>query len=130
VVPHCTDDMNNDFTEQLFSYGTLQRESVQLSTFNRTLNGRPDSLIGYRITLIPINNQELVDSSGDTHYRNLEHTGTSSDVIEGTVFAVSESELELADEYEADANFTRVIVELQSGTKAWVYLSTVRRADD
>ncbi len=35
--------------ENLFSYGTLQSESVQLETFGRKLEGEPDTLPGYRL---------------------------------------------------------------------------------
>ena len=115
--------MNNEFSERLFSYGTLQQESVQLSTFGRLLDGKPDSLPGYRITLIPIPDPEVVAAIGDTHYKNVEYSGNKDDVVDGAVFNVALSELELADEYEADANYTRVVVELNSGTRAWVYLN-------
>jgi hypothetical protein len=110
-------------TELLFSYGTLQRETVQLATFNRRLEGRPDSLVGYRVTMIPIRDEKLVKESGDTHYRNVQATGVSTDVVEGTVFKVTKSELEQADEYEADADYQRVRIELSSGMQAWVYLN-------
>ena len=40
--------------EQLFTYGTLQLEEVQLETFGRRLEGRPDDLIGYRLVKITI----------------------------------------------------------------------------
>jgi len=113
--------MSNEFSERLFSYGTLQREAVQLSTFGRLLDGQSDGLPGYRVTLIPIEDPEVVTATGDTHYKNVEYSGDSGDVVEGTVFNVAMSELEMADEYEADANYTRVVVELKSGTKAWVY---------
>lgn len=115
--------MNNEFSEQLFSYGTLQRDAVQLSTFGRLLDGKFDSLPGYRISLIPIKDPKVVAASGDTYYKNVEYSGVSDDVVEGMVFSVALSELEQADEYEADANYVRVIVELSSGTKAWVYLN-------
>ena len=110
-------------TEKLFSYGTLQRETVQLATFNRRLEGEPDGLAGYQVTMIPILDEKVMKESGDTHYRNVQATGVSSDVVEGTVFNVTKSELEQADEYEADADYQRVLVELRSGMQAWVYLN-------
>jgi len=110
-------------TEHLFSYGTLQREAVQLATFGRLLEGQRDSLVGYRLTLIPIQDEQVVKESGDTHYKNIQFTGDSLDVVEGTVFRVTKSELEQADEYEADAGYDRVVVELTSGIQAWVYLN-------
>jgi hypothetical protein len=111
--------------EKLFSYGTLQREAVQLSTFGRILDGVRDSLIAYRLTLIPVEDPVVVAATGDTHYKNVEFSGDDQDVVEGMVFSVTGEELEVADEYEADANYQRVIVELKSGTTAWVYLNKV-----
>ena len=72
-------------TERLFSYGTLQTESVQVSTFGRRLDGRLDALIGYRLRMIQIMDQEFVRTSGAEYHRNLEFTGNSSDLVGGTV---------------------------------------------
>jgi Gamma-glutamyl cyclotransferase, AIG2-like len=108
-------------TENLFSYGTLQLEAVQLSTFGRSLQGEPDVLVGYRLTTIPIRDQDST-IGGSTHHRNLQFTGIDSDVVEGTVFKVSREELLQADEYEP-ADYERVGVRLKSGVDAWVYLS-------
>ena len=38
-------------SEELFTYGTLQLEEVQLATFGRVLEGRPDALVGYRLEI-------------------------------------------------------------------------------
>jgi hypothetical protein len=109
--------------ENLFSYGTLQIEEVQLSTFGRRLEGKSDILAGYRLTLIPIPDQTVVARSGETHYRNIQFTGSATDLIEGTVFTVTEDELEQADVYEEDADYQRVMVQMKSGLDAWVYLN-------
>ncbi|PLY45749.1 UDP-N-acetylmuramate--alanine ligase [Janthinobacterium sp. ROICE36] len=45
--------------EQLFSYGTLQQADVQLATFGRLLDSRPDQLPGYRLALLAISADEL-----------------------------------------------------------------------
>ena len=109
--------------ENLFSYGTLQIEDVQLSTFGRRLEGKSDILAGYRLTLIPILDQTVVAKSGETHYRNIQFTGSATDLIEGTVFTVTEEELAQADVYEEDADYQRVMVQMNSGLNAWVYLN-------
>lgn len=114
--------MNPEETENLFSYGSLQEEAVQLATFGRLLEGKPDRLVGYAVTLIPIKDQELVARTGNTHYRNLQFTGAQSDLVEGTVFKVTTTELEQADVYEEDADYKRVRVQLSSGAETWVYL--------
>lgn len=111
-------------TERLFSYGTLQTESVQLSTFGRRLSGNKDSLIGYRLRMIKIEDQDFVATSGAEYHRTLEFTGNASDLVEGTVFSVTQQELEQADAYEP-AGYKRVKVPLQSGSEAWVYLNVL-----
>ena len=108
-------------TEHLFSYGTLQTESVQLATFGRRLNGRPDALIGYRLRTIQIMDQEFVRTSGAEYHHNLEFTGNASDSVAGTTLAVTEHELKQADAYEPDG-YKRGRVNLRSGIEAWVYL--------
>jgi len=106
--------------ERLFSYGTLQTEAVQLSTFGRRLSGSPDALVGYRLRMIKIEDQDFVATSGAEFHRNLEFTGSASDFVEGTVFSVTQQELEQADAYEPDG-YKRVQNQLRSGTEAWVY---------
>jgi gamma-glutamylcyclotransferase (GGCT)/AIG2-like uncharacterized protein YtfP len=109
-------------TEHLFAYGTLQTETVQLSTFGRRLEGQPDSLVGYSLKMIQIEDQNFAATSGTAHHRNLQFTGSASDSVEGTVFKVTMKELEQADAYEP-ADYKRVRVQLRSGLKAWVYLN-------
>lgn len=112
-------------SERLFSYGTLQSESVQLATFGRTLAGRPDALAGYRLQMIQIMDQEFVATSGAEYHRNLEFTGSATDFVEGTVLTVTQQELEQADAYEPDG-YERVRVNLRSGAEAWVYLCVTK----
>jgi len=114
--------MNPNETECLFSYGTLQTESVQISTFGRKLEGSHDALVGYYLQMIQITDQEFVTTSGAEYHRNVEFTGNASDLVEGTVFSVTLQELEQADAYEPDG-YKRVHAKLRSGTEAWVYLS-------
>jgi len=109
-------------SEHLFSYGTLQDEAVQLSTFGRKLVGASDTLPGYRQTLIEIQDPSVVAASGDKYYLNAQFTGRDSDFVVGTVFKVTKKELEQADIYEDDADYKRVSVQLKSGTRAWVYV--------
>ena len=110
-----------DQTENLFAYGTLQTDAVQLATFGRRLEGTEDALLGYRLRIIRIDDQEFVAASGTADHRNLELTGNPVDSVEGTVFKVSQSELELSDAYEPEG-YKRVLVQLRSGLKAWVYI--------
>jgi len=109
-------------TENLFAYGTLQIEAVQLATFGRSLEGQPDMLVGYRLTMIQIQDQNFGALSGTAHHRNLQFTGSASDLVEGTVFTVTKKELEQADAYEP-VEYQRAPVQLRSGTNAWIYVS-------
>ena len=109
-------------TENLFSYGTLQTDAVQLATFGRRLEGKPDALVGYSLAMIPIQDQNFVALSGAAHHRNIQFTGVASDLIEGTVFRVTKEEIEQADAYEP-TDYKRGLAQLRSGLKAWVYLN-------
>src|SRR5262249_10868462 len=108
---------------QIFAYGTLQTLAVQRSTFGRRLSGKSDVLVGYLLRMIRIDDREFVAASGTADHRNLEFTGNDSDVVEGTVFTVTTSELEQADAYEP-AGYQRSLVQLRSGLNAWVYFLT------
>jgi hypothetical protein len=112
--------------EHLFSYGTLQLEEVQLETFGRKLDGQPDALLGYRVAMITITDEDFVAKSGTANHRNLRFTGNSSDVLEGMVFKVTTSELEQADAYEPEG-YERVQVELRSGTNAWAFVGKLKQ---
>jgi gamma-glutamylcyclotransferase (GGCT)/AIG2-like uncharacterized protein YtfP len=109
--------------EHIFSYGTLQLETVQLSTFGRTLEGRPDLLPGYRTTLLKITDPAVVKTSGRTHHPIVSFSGDARDRVAGTVFRVTHDELLQADAYEV-SDYRRVRVTLASGTEAWVYAET------
>lgn len=113
--------MTPEYTERLFSYGTLQTETVQLSLFGRRLDGKPDALVGYCLVTIQIQDQSFLAHS-DSVQRNLLHTGNASDVVEGSAFMLTEEELERADKYEP-AEYRRLKVQLRSGLDAWLYLS-------
>ena len=113
--------MNPKYTERLFSYGTLQTETVQLSLFGRRLEGEPDALVGYCLVTIHVQDQSFVVHSGAVQ-RNLLQTGNASDVVEGSVFMLSQEEIERADKYEP-AEYRRLKVQLRSGLDAWAYLS-------
>jgi gamma-glutamylcyclotransferase (GGCT)/AIG2-like uncharacterized protein YtfP len=105
----------------LFSYGTLQQENVQIATFGRRLDGAPDALVGFQRTLFEITDPEVIRTSGKTHHPMATFTGDASHRIAGTVFEVTQAELEQADRYETDPAYRRVNTRLLSGRVAWVY---------
>jgi hypothetical protein len=112
---------STEATESLFSYGTLQLEAVQLETFGRKLDGKPDALPQYRLVMITISDEDFVIKSGTANHRNLEFTGDETDIVEGLVFKVTKQELEQADAYEPEG-YERVTAQLRSGGSAWVFV--------
>jgi hypothetical protein len=108
-------------SELLFSYGTLRLESVQLATFGRLLAGRADMLPGFSLSMVEIDNSDVVKTSGETHHPIIKFTGEADDSVTGMVFQITPTELANADTYEVTA-YKRVSVKLASGQQAWVYV--------
>jgi gamma-glutamylcyclotransferase (GGCT)/AIG2-like uncharacterized protein YtfP len=121
-LPEAIMSANEMTIENLFSYGTLRQEDVQLATFGRRLASRPDTLVGYALKNIQIEDRSFAAKNG-AHQRTLQFTGSASDLVEGVVLALTRQELQQADEYEPD-DYERVRVHLRSGLDAWVYLQT------
>lgn len=110
-----------DRSERLFSYGTLQLPAVQQSTFGRLLHGEADALVGYRRSMVRIDDPDVVATSGEAYHPIVEASGDANDRVAGTVFAISAEELARADAYEVD-DYHRVEAALASGRRAWVYV--------
>ena len=106
----------------LFSYGTLRDPAVQKANFGRTLDGRDDSIVGYRLDVLEISDAEVVALSGESHHPILVATGTPEDTVDGSVFELTDDELLRADDYEVD-DYQRREVPLTSGGTAWAYVS-------
>jgi hypothetical protein len=108
-------------TELLFSYGTLQLEAVQMATFGRRMSGTSDALRSFELVLLKIDDAAVVAISGTAQHTMAKFTGRVTDVVSGTVFAVTPGEIQNADKYEVAA-VKRVAVILQSGVRAWAYV--------
>ena len=106
----------------LFSYGTLQQENVQLSTFGRPLRGQKDELLKFEQSLVRIVDPQVVATSGKTHHANVTFNGRSDSRVRGTVFEITDAELAAADQYEQHAAYKRITAALASGKRAWVYV--------
>lgn len=106
----------------LFSYGTLQLPSVQLANFDRLLQGRADTLQGWREDRVEITDPQVLAESGERFHPILRRTGRAQDAVTGTVFDISHAELLRADGYEVD-DYHRIEVQLASGCTAWVYVA-------
>lgn len=105
----------------LFSYGTLQKEQVQLETFGRLLEGEKDILIGYKLSKVEITDPEVLRKSGQKYHPILVFSGNSEDEVEGMLFEVTEEEILQADEYEVD-DYKRVETVFKSGKKGCIYI--------
>ena len=106
----------------LFSYGTLQLEKVQIETYDRILKGKKDSLPNYKIDKLKITNKEVLEKSGKEFHPIAIKTYSPKDLIEGTIFKISELELKETDKYEV-SDYKRVLETFSSGQQAWVYVA-------
>ncbi|MDG2431114.1 gamma-glutamylcyclotransferase family protein [Flavobacterium sp.] len=100
---------------KLFAYGTLREKDIQENIFGRSLTGTAQSLLGYSIQTIQIEEEFGVET-----YPIITPTDNKEDVISGIVYELSEKDLELADTYEGKY-YRRIEVQLQSQEKVWVY---------
>ena len=110
----------SNITDLLFSYGTLQKPSVQQKTFGRKLSGHKDKLPNYKLATLKIQDKDVVALSGETDHPIA--IIAQDEYIAGTVFEMTPEELKKSDEYEVDA-YQRVKRKLESGKWAWVYVS-------
>lgn len=108
-------------TEKLFSYGTLQQEAVQMATFGRKLQGTPDHLVGYSLSMVKITDPHVLVTSGKEFHPILTYTGNKEDQVTGMIFDITPEELLQADQYEV-ADYQRVEASFLSDTSAWVYV--------
>lgn len=106
--------------EKLFSYGTLQQTDVQLANFGRILEGVKDRLPKYRVEMLRITDPWVLQESGKEYHPILQYSGRAEDLVEGTVFSLTASELALADDYEVD-EYIRIKAQLESGKSCWIY---------
>lgn len=104
----------------LFSYGTLRDRAVQMANFGRLLSGRADTLPGYTLLPIAIDDPAVVALSGKSQH-TIAKRSNAADEVTGMVFEITAQELAAADRYEV-SEYTRVFVTLKSGVKAWVYI--------
>jgi hypothetical protein len=110
-----------DYMERLFSYGTLQLESVQRAQFGRLLEGSPDALVGFRRDMVEITDPDVLAKSGERFHPIVMRSGDARDRVEGMAFEITPAELAAADSYEV-SDYERVEAELASGLRAWVYV--------
>ena len=105
----------------LFSYGTLQLESVQRASFGRVLAGSRDAMPGFKKSFVEITDPDVLAKSGERFHPIVVPTDDIGKKVDGTVFEITAAELAAADQYEV-SDYKRVEVVLCSGLKAWVYI--------
>ncbi|KXH84799.1 gamma-glutamylcyclotransferase family protein [Chryseobacterium kwangjuense] len=105
----------------LFSYGTLQKEQVQLETFGRLLEGEKDILTGYILETVEITDPEVLRKSGEKYHPILVFSGNSTDEVEGMLFEVTQEEILQADDYEVD-DYKRIETVFKSGKTGFIYV--------
>ena len=116
---------DNESMENLFSYGTLQHENVQLENFGRILDGSKNILQRYCLEEIEITDEFVLKTSKKSFHPILFFTGNEDKEVKGTVFKITSAELLKADSYEVD-DYERIEVILKSGIKSWVYVGKKR----
>lgn len=108
--------------EYLFSYGTLQKEKVQLELFGRTLRGTTDVLRGYKTAPIEIKDEAVLAKSEQKYHLIAVPSTNKNDFIKGIVLELTEEELLIADGYETE-DYKRISAMLDSGKDSWVYVA-------
>ncbi|WP_256369129.1 gamma-glutamylcyclotransferase [Duganella vulcania] len=83
--------------------------------------GRKDSLPGYRLSAVAIDDPAVVATGGKTQHPIVSRSGSPDDMVAGAVLAVTPDELHDPDRYEVAA-YRRQSVTLASGTLAWAYV--------
>lgn len=107
-------------SEYLFSYGTLQKNHVQLELFGRLLNGAKDVLEGFKVSTILIKDESFLSKGGQEEELIAIRANNGIDRIEGMAFEISAEELLESDKYEPE-DYERIKVVLRSGKEAWIY---------
>ncbi len=105
----------------LFSYGTLQKERVQIETFGRILEGDQDILAGYRLEMLEIKDPEVLKKSSQKFHPVLILSGNPEDEITGILLELTDEEILQADEYEVD-DYQRIETGFESGRSGFVYV--------
>lgn len=113
-----------DSKHYLFSYGTLQLESVQIENYGRILLGVKDSLLGYKLDKLKITDAEVLKKSGKEFHPIARKTDSLDDKIDGTIYEITDEELSASDKYEV-SDYKRVLETFASGKKAWVYIAKI-----
>lgn len=114
--------MQDALKHNLFSYGTLQLNTVQLENYGRLLNGEKASLKQYKLDKLKITDAKVLKASGKEFHPIALKTNNVNDSIEGTIFKITEKELIETDKYEV-SDYKRILETFSTGKKAWIYIA-------
>ncbi|MGN2638609.1 gamma-glutamylcyclotransferase [Nocardia takedensis] len=98
----------------------MRQPEVQRSVFGRELDGRADEIVGNELGEVVITDAAVLAASGCAVHPVLRRSEDGTGIA-GTVFTVNDADLAAADAYEVD-DYTRVLVPLRTGVRAWVYV--------
>ncbi|MEH3032655.1 MAG: gamma-glutamylcyclotransferase [Aeromicrobium erythreum] len=104
----------------VFSYGTLQLDSVQREVFGRPVPVEPAAVLGHVLGEVVVDDPAVIAASGTEIHPLLLPSDDPSARVEGVVLRLDDAQLAAADAYEVDA-YARVRVPLEGGGEAWVY---------
>lgn len=104
---------------RVFSYGTLQQDSVQKDLFGRLLEGESLEIRGFQVQDVKITDPEVIRLSGKDIHPGIQRTHDKSHVVSGTLLLVTQQELEKMDHYEV-SDYKRIKVH-QDGKSFWLY---------
>lgn len=99
-------------TENLFVYGLLKKPEIQKKIIGKIVEGSEDSIKGYKISQINIENEI---------FPILIKSNNPRDFVVGLVLEVSDDELKKIDKFEGD-DYKRKKIILNSGKESWVYV--------
>ncbi|HEU5364769.1 MAG TPA: gamma-glutamylcyclotransferase family protein [Hanamia sp.] len=105
----------------LFSYGTLQKEQVQMETFGRILQGEKDYLPGYEVSMLEITDAEVLRKSNQRYHPILQFSGFEKSGVDGMLYELTDEEIIKADEYEVD-DYKRIEAVFKSGKTGFIYV--------
>ncbi|MGN6531693.1 MAG: gamma-glutamylcyclotransferase family protein [Ginsengibacter sp.] len=105
----------------LFSYGTLQKEQVQIETFGRILQGEKDNLPGYEVSMLEITDAEVLRKSNQKYHPILQFSGNENSMVEGMLYELTNEEISRADEYEVE-DYKRIEAVFKSGKTGFIYV--------
>jgi hypothetical protein len=93
------------------------------------LGGERDAVVGHELDRVTIVDPHVIATSGSDRHPVLVASDRPDSAVDGTVFAITAAELAAADDYEVD-DYTRVLVPLRSGRRAWAYAIALHLAPD